>query len=152
MHSELGWNYRMTNLQAALGIAQLEKLDATIKKKIKIGELYRSYLSEIKGIKLPLEKTYFSKNIYWVFGILLDFKIGNAKSFMAKLKELKIGTRPFFYPMHKQPIFIEMGIFKNKHYPVSEELYEQGLYLPSGITLTEEKIKLVTEKIKNIIK
>ncbi len=152
VHSELGWNYRMTNLQAALGIAQLEKLDATIKKKIKIGELYRSYLSEIKGIKLPLEKTYFSKNIYWVFGILLDFKIGNAKSFMAKLKELKIGTRPFFYPMHKQPILIEMGIFKNKRYPVSEELYEQGLYLPSGITLTEEKIKLVTEKIKNIIK
>ncbi len=152
VHNELGWNYRMTNLQAALGIAQLEKLEATIKKKVKIGELYRSYLNEIKGIKLPLEKTFFSTNIYWVFGILLDFNIGNAKSFMAKLKELKIGSRPFFYPMHKQPVFIEMGIFENNNHPVSEELYEQGLYLPSGISLTEENIKIVSEKIKTIIR
>lgn len=152
VHKELGWNYRMTNLQAALGIAQLEKLDDTIKKKRKIGSIYHNYLNRIKKIKLPLEKTEFAKNIYWVFGIILDPSIGNAKSFISKLKELKIGTRPFFYPMHEQPIFKEMEIFENKPYPVSEELYAQGLYLPSGITLTEKDVRIVSKKLISIIK
>ena len=150
VHKELGWNYRMTNLQAALGIAQLEKLDLTVKKKIKVGELYNNLLKEVKEIKLPLEQTDFAKNIYWVFGILIDSKFGQAKELMEKLKDLKIGTRPFFYPMHKQPIFKEMGIFKKKHFPISEYLYKQGLYLPSGVNLTKENINTVCQKLKMI--
>ena len=150
VHKELGWNYRMTNLQAALGIAQLEKLDLTVKKKMKIGELYNNLLKEVKEIKLPLEQTDFAKNIYWVFGILIDSKFGQAKELMEKLRNLKIGTRPFFYPMHKQPIFKEMGIFKEKHFPISEYLYQQGLYLPSGVNLTKENINTVCKKLKMI--
>ncbi len=152
VHNELGWNYRMTNMQAALGIAQLEKLEITIQKKKKIGELYNKYLMDIKNIKLPIKETEFAKNIYWVFGILIDSEIENAKSFMAKLKKLKIGSRPFFYPMHKQPVFKKMGIFEENHFPVSEILYKQGLYLPSGITLSEEDIKTISERIKTFFK
>jgi len=152
VHEELGWNYRMTNLQAALGIAQLEKLDSTIKKKINIGKLYTENLKHIKNIQLPLNRTDFAKNIYWVFGILIDSKFGSAKKVMEILKTQKIGTRPFFYPMHKQPIFKKMGIFQNNHLPISEHLYRQGLYLPSGIDLTEENINTICEKFKKIYK
>tara|TARA_A100001011_G_scaffold400752_1_gene518375 strand:+ start:3313 stop:4425 length:1113 start_codon:yes stop_codon:yes gene_type:complete len=151
VHNELGWNYRMTNLQAALGIAQLEKLDSTLKKKKKIGELYNKYLAEVKEIELPLIETEFAKNIYWVFGILINPKINSAKNIISKLRKLKIGTRPFFYPMHKQPVLKKMDIFNANYFPVSERLYEQGLYLPSGLTLTEDDIKVVTQKLKLIL-
>tara|TARA_A100001035_G_scaffold280270_1_gene285092 strand:- start:5091 stop:6206 length:1116 start_codon:yes stop_codon:yes gene_type:complete len=152
IHNELGWNYRMTNLQAALGLAQLEKLDLTLRKKIKIGEIYNKNLQKVNNLVLPLKETNFATNIYWVFGLLIDRKIGTAKEFMEKLKKLKIGTRPFFYPMHKQPIFEEMGIFEKKDFPISENLYQQGFYLPSGINLTEEDINTVSKKFKKIYK
>ena len=151
VHHELGWNYRMTNIQAALGIAQLEKLDSTIKKKIKIGELYNKYLSDVKQIELPLIETEFAKNIYWVYGILINQKIDTAKNIISKLRKLQVGTRPFFYPMHKQPVFKKMEIFNKSYFPVSEKLYEQGLYLPSSLTLKEEDIKIVSQKLKKII-
>ena len=150
VHNELGWNYRMTNLQAALGIAQLEKLDSTLKKKLKIGELYNSYLSELRQIELPLIETEFAKNIYWVYGILINPEFDSAKNIISKLRNLKIGTRPFFYPMHKQPVFKKIGIFKKNSFPISERLYERGLYLPSGITLIEEDIKIIYERLKTI--
>ena len=71
---------------------------------------------------------------------------------MAKLKDLNIGSRPFFYPMHKQPVFKKMGIFEKNYFPVSERLYDKGLYLPSGITLLEEDIKIISRKLKAIFK
>ena len=151
VHNELGWNYRMTNLQAAMGIAQLERLDSTVNKKIKIGQYYYKYLTEVKQIELPLKETDYAENIYWVFGILIDPKIDSAKNIISKLRKLKVGTRPFFYPMHKQPVLKKMGIFNKNYFPVSEKLYEQGLYLPSGLTLKEEDIKIVSQKLKMII-
>ena len=152
VHKELGWNYRMTNLQAALGIAQLERLDSTIKKKIKNGKIYDNSLKNLNQIKLPLEKTSYAENIYWVFGVLLNPDIGIAKEIMEKLGRLNIGTRPFFYPMHKQPIFEEMGIFENKYFPVSEYLFKQGFYLPSSIGLKKEIIKLISKKLKYVLR
>ena len=118
---------------------------------MEIGELYNKYLSEVKNIELPLIKTVFAKNIYWVFGILINPKIDSAKNIMSKLRKLKVGTRPFFYPMHKQPVLKKMEIFEKTYFPVSEKLYEQGLYLPSGLTLKEEEIKLVSQKLKMIV-
>ena len=151
IHNELGWNYRMTNLQAALGIAQLEKLDSVVKTKIKNGEIYNSFLEDLKGIKTPLKKTKYAENIYWVYGILIDSKIASAEEIMEKLKVLKVGTRPFFYPMHKQPVFKKMCIFENQSFPISEKLYKSGFYLPSGINLKHESIKEVTEKLKLLV-
>ena len=152
VHEEIGWNYRMTNLQAALGIGQLERLEKTIKMKINIGEIYNENLSDLNQINLPLKKTNYAENIYWVYGIVLKSETGLVSNeVMKKLRELSIGTRPFFYPMHKQPVFKRMGFFKNGVYPVSEEIYKYGFYLPSGLTLKNEQIKKVCFLLREIL-
>ncbi|MBF0299957.1 MAG: DegT/DnrJ/EryC1/StrS family aminotransferase, partial [Oligoflexia bacterium] len=163
VHEEIGWNYRMTNVQAALGVAQLEQLDEFIQKKYYIGKVYRELLSEvagtntincISGITLPCPEKEYAKNIYWVFGVLLNEKIPNhitADIVMKKLSERKIGTRPFFYPMHLQPVFKKMGLFLNEKYPVSEMLSSRGFYIPSGLALTEEQMKRVVTNLKEVL-
>ena len=151
IHEELGWNYRMTNLQAALGLGQLERINETIKKKKNIGRLYNKYLGGTPNIKLPIVNTEFSENIYWVFGIVIDDNFSTADIVMKSLLKKGIGTRPFFYPIHKQPVFLKKGLFKdlNKKYN-AEKLYKQGFYIPSGINLTEENIIKVSKEIKLI--
>jgi len=152
VHEELGWNYRMTNFQAALGLAQLEKLDLHVEKKRKIGDLYNQLLKDVKGIQLPLPETGYAKNIYWVYGIVLgkELKI-NAADMMKQLADKNIGTRPFFYPMHKQPVFNNKGMFLNEKYPVSENISEYGFYIPSGLALTEDEQYEVIRRLKEIL-
>lgn len=153
IHDELGWNYRMTNLQAALGLAQLEKLDEHIEKKRAMGRRYTELLKGIDGLQLPLTSTDYAQNIYWVYGVVLQDEVPmNAQEAMALLKKSGIGTRPFFYPMHLQPVFLKMGLFKNESHPVAERLAERGFYLPSGLALTEEQMAVVVEKVREILK
>jgi len=152
VHDELGWNYRITNLQAAVGLAQLEQLDLFVNKKREMGKLYTELLKDIEEIQLPLSKTEYAENIYWVYGLVLkDGSKLNAAEFMNKLREKRIGTRPFFYPMHKQPVFNKKGLFLNENYPVAEKLSEYGLYIPSGLKLTKEQIFEVVNKIKEVV-
>ncbi len=152
IHEELGWNLRMTNLQAALGVAQLERIDQFIVKKRWIGEMYRKLLSDIKAINLPVKQKEFAKNIYWIYAITLkDEYQKNAKEIMAELGKHKIGTRPFFYPMHKQPVFNKMGLFLDDDLPNSEKLYERGFYIPSGLALTEEQINEVSRVMHEVL-
>lgn len=153
IHYELGWNLRMTNLQAALGLAQLEQLDKFVIRKRKMGELYTMFLKDVKGIQLPLQKTDYADNIYWVYGIVLSDKIPfDAEEAMCKLAERKIGTRPFFYPMHQQPVFHKMGLFLNETHPISEMLAKRGFYVPSGLGLAEEQIEIVAEALLELFK
>ncbi len=152
VHEELGWNMRMTNLQAALGLAQLERWDEHIARKRKMGKLYTQLLKEVKGITLPLEKTSYAENIYWVYGIISEDKKLTGEKIMNLLSEKNIGTRPFFFPMHLQPVFKKMKLFKNEKYPNSEKLYKQGLYLPSGLAITEEQIKYVATTLNQFLK
>jgi perosamine synthetase len=152
VHDELGWNCRMTNLQAALGVAQLERLDSFVNIKRNTGALYTSLLKNTPGIQLPLEKTAYADNIYWVFGMVLDDSIGfDAKEAMAKLGKLGIGTRPFFWPMHEQPVLRKMGLFENESYPVAERIARRGFYVPSGMALTEAQIKESADAVKQIL-
>lgn len=152
VHKRLGWNLRMTNLQAAIGIAQLERLDEFIAKKRQMGLLYSKLLGEFDELQLPLLKTNYAENIFWVFSILLNKKINlNAKQAIKILGAKGIGTRPFFCPMHKQPILNEMRIFGNESYPISEYIYEKGFYLPSGLGLTEDNIYSVVDAIKSML-
>jgi len=153
VHNQLGWNYRMTNLQAALGVAQLEKLGKHIKRKKEIGKKYTKLLKNIKQIQLPLEKTSYAENIYWVYGMLLKDKVKfNAKKMREKLAEKNIGSRPFFYPMHLQPVFKKMGLFYKERYPIAERLARRGFYLPNGLALTDAKINKVIVAVKQIVK
>lgn len=152
VHDELGYNFRMTNLQAALGLAQLERLPEFVKRKRNMGKKYTELLSDIPQIQIPVSKTSYAENIYWVFGIVLKNNIPfDAEIAMKKLAELKVGTRPFFWCMHEQPVFKKMGLFKNGKYPVSEKIARRGFYLPSGLALTETQIQKSAEALKKII-
>jgi perosamine synthetase len=152
VHHKIGWNYRMTNIQAALGLAQLEQLKKFLIKKREIGSIYNSILTEFDYLQLPLNETKYAENIYWVYGIILkdNLKI-TVSELMQKLAKKGIGTRPFFYPMHKQPILNKMNIIMDNYYPISEKLSDRGFYLPSGLGLSTEKIPLITKELINVI-
>ena len=152
IHEELGDNYRMTNMQAALGVAQLEDIDVAVDKKRHIGNTYNKLLKDLRSVNLPVTKTDFCENIYWVYAITLkdDYR-KTAKEVMAELSKYNIGTRPFFYPMHKQPVFKKMGLFLEDDLPNSESLYEKGLYIPSGLALTNEDIHDVSIALHKVL-
>ena len=141
IHEELGYNYRMTNMQAALGVAQLEQINKIVEKKRWIGNTYNELLINIKEITLPLALTSYCENIYWVYAIMINDDCNkSAKNIMDELGKLKIGTRPFFYPMHQQPVFNKMNLFNNDNLPNSKKLYEKGFYIPSGMALTKKQM------------
>jgi perosamine synthetase len=151
VHEELGWNLRMTNLQAALGLAQLERLDEFIRRKRNMGKLYTELLADVSPLELPLTNTEYADNIYWVYGVVLRDDVPfDAKEAMGRLGEAKIGTRPFFWCMHQQPVFKKMGLFAEESCPVAEKLARRGFYLPSGLALTNEQIETVVKTVKTI--
>ena len=153
IHERLGSNLRMTNIQAALGVAQLERIKEHIIKKRWIGSMYQELLSDIDTINLPIKNKPFAENIYWVFAITLkDACRKTAKDAMQELTLRGVGTRPFFYPMHEQPVFKNMGLFKNEDYPNAKKLYERGFYIPSGLAITEEQIKEVSKIMHEVLK
>jgi perosamine synthetase len=152
VHERLGWNLRMTNMQAALGLAQLERLDEFVGRKHRMGARYTNLLSKISGISLPLAEIEYAANIYWVYGLILDegFKI-NAAEAMRRLAEIGIGTRPFFCPMHQQPVLQRLGFFQGESHPVSEHLSSHGFYIPSGLALTDAEIDEVGGKVVRVL-
>ena len=152
LHHHIGFNYRMTNIQAAIGLGQMRKIEKIIEKKREIAKLYNLLLNDVEGITLPIEMDY-AKNVYWMYSILVDSRkvCVDRGTLMSELGKRGIETREFFIPMNKQPAFIKMGYFKNENCPVAEGLSEKGLYLPSSINLDEEKIEFIVSTIKNII-
>ena len=149
-HSEISWNYRMSNLQAAMGCGQLKNIKWIIKRKREIGNLYYKSLKSNKNIILQKNSTKYAQNIYWVFGVLLKNNITiSKKEMMKKLLRKKIGTRPFFLSMNKQKIYKKLGLFKNIKMPNSEYLSKNGFYLPSGIGIKNQEINYI---IKNLLK
>jgi perosamine synthetase len=151
IHTELGWNLRMTNLQAAVGVAQLENLAEFVAHKRAMGQRYAELLADVPGIELPLTHTDYAENIYWVYGIVLKDEVPfDAKIAMQKLAAAGIGTRPFFWCMHEQPVLQDMGLFAGESYPVAERLARRGFYLPSGMALTTTQIDRVASVLKEI--
>lgn len=152
-HEELGWNFRMSNLQAALGLAQLEHIDEYISKKHFIGKVYSKHLEDLQEIfQLPVAQTSYANNIYWVYSLVLRDKVKSIKQIIDYLSKHKIGTRPFFWPMHEQPVFQKLGYFYNETYLNSEYIARHGFYLPSGLGITEEEIKIVCERLKKCLR
>jgi perosamine synthetase len=154
VHYELGFNFRFTNVQAAIGLAQLERIEEHVKKKIWIGKTYNALLAPLqeKGfLQLPVEKDW-AKNTYWMYSVLLNESTGlNAKTVMEKLLDSGIQTRPFFYPLPKQPAFEKFDWFKKEVLPVSENLYEYGFYLPSGLALNQESVERVANALMEVL-
>jgi perosamine synthetase len=150
-HEELGFNFRLTNLQAALGLAQVERMEEIVARKRWIGAEYNLRLAGIKGLQLPVEEPW-ARNVYWMYGVVLSEETGiDATAFGQKLKQHGIETRPFFLGLHEQPVFHKRGLFLHERYPTSERIARQGLYLPSGLALTAEQISQVCEAVHEVL-
>lgn len=151
IHDELGNNFRLTNLQAAIGLAQIEHIETSIQHKRWMGTAYTERLRDTPGLQLPVEEPW-AKNVYWMYGVVLDELTGlDSVTFARKLAERGVQTRPFFIGMHEQPIFHKMGLFLGEEYPVAERISRQGLYLPSGMTLTIEQLDYICTSVKKIL-
>ena len=150
-HEEIGWNYRITNIQAALGISQLKRLNSVVKRKMQIGKYYFKRLSINKNIYLTPPKIGHSKNIYWVVGIVIKNKKVLASKIIKKLNSYGIGARPFFWPMHEQKIFKKMKIFSKRKYPNSSYLGRYGFYIPSYLKITNSEMNYVISKINKLL-
>jgi perosamine synthetase len=153
VHEELGYNFRMTNLQAALGVAQLERLEEFVARKRRMGQRYAELLSRVEGLEFMPAKTDYADNIYWVYGMVLKDEVPfDAEEAMKRLGQKGIGTRPFFWPMHEQPVFRKMGLFAKECHPVTERLARRGFYIPSGLALTDEQMDEVAVAIKELMR
>lgn len=149
VHEVRGFNYRLTNLQAAIGVAQMERFDTIVNRRRELAAKYRERLKDERGLQLAGEAPW-AKNVYWQICVVLSDDFGATKDqVMEKLQTDGVETRSFFCPMNLQPLF--SGKFKNfpdlrGDYPVSNHLWTHGFYLPSGLNLTDGQIDEVVEK------
>ena len=152
LHTDIGFNYKMTNLHAAIGVAQMERIDELADRRRKNASLYINMLKDMKGITLPVEKEW-AKNVYWMFSILVGDEFAmDRDALMQELWNKGIETRTFFIPMHEQPVFQRIGLFAGESYPIAEHLSRKGLYLPSGSGLLEDEIRYICATMLKIQK
>jgi len=147
-HEFLAYNFRLSNVLAAIGVAQLEQVDSLIEKKRWIASQYNKKLKDIEGIHIPVEKPW-AKNVYWMYGIVLNEKFGLTRDELIRfLSDNEVESRAFFVPMHQQHVFHEKNMFKELSLPISENLGKNGLYLPCSVNITQEQIDFVCDIIK----
>ncbi len=152
LHQELGYNYRFTNLQAAIGVAQIERIDEAVRRKRSIGQLYTELLRGVKGVQLPAEEAW-AHNVYWMYGLVLEPNVPlDAAALSVALANRGVETRPFFLGLHEQPALRARGLFAGERYPVTERLARRGLYLPSGLTLTDTDIERVAGAVAEVLR
>ncbi|MFA6523257.1 MAG: DegT/DnrJ/EryC1/StrS family aminotransferase [Candidatus Peribacteraceae bacterium] len=150
-HTELGFNYRMTNLQAAVGLGELSHLDDYVEKKQWMAKRYAEEVSGIPGLRLPVTKSY-ATNVYWMYAVLVEDELGMTRDALrARLLERGVDTRDFFYPCHSQP-FLKDHPQATGSFPVSEDVAQRGFYLPSGLALTEEQLLYTCEALRSVIR
>ncbi len=117
-----------------------------------MGQRYTELLADIPGLQLPVPRTDYAENIYWVYGLVLQDEVPfDAAAAMKHLNQQQIGTRPFFWPMHEQPVWRKMKLFAGESYPVAEKIARRGFYIPSGIALSEQQIERVASTIREMM-
>jgi perosamine synthetase len=150
-HTELGNNFRLTNLQAAVGVAQIERIDEIVARKRRMGNRYTAQLEGLARLQLPVEQPW-ARAVYWMYAVVLDQTAGfDALEFARRLKNEGVETRPFFLGMHEQPALHDRGFFHGERYPVTERIARQGLYLPSGLALTDDQIDHVCAAVRRTL-
>ena len=150
-HEDLGDNLRLTNLQAAIGLAQLERINDFVDRKRINGQAYVKYLGDIEGIKYQIEKPW-AKMVYWMYCIQFNENLGiNAKEIIDDLSKMGVSSRPFFLGMHEQPILRHLSNFKPGEFSNTEKASRLGLYLPSSINLEENDIINIVNILKKIL-
>jgi len=148
LHHEIGFNYRLTNIQAAIGVAQLDRIDKVLIRKREIAEFYNQRFQNIEGLVLPVEKEW-AYHVYWVYGFLVEEdKFGRSRDDVVSVfKERGIEPRTSFIPMHQQPVFHKMGILKDANCPVAEEVSRKGLYLSAGWGMMDEELEYIANTL-----
>jgi len=149
-HEEAGFNFRMTNYQAAMGSAQLKRITKIISEKRRVARTYINYLHDVEGLQLPVEMDW-AFNVYWMFGVVVQPKFGISRDeLMKRLADEGIETRTFFCPMNQQPVLKRLEGFREVECPAADSLWENGLYLPSSYTLSGEDIARIASGIRII--
>lgn len=147
-HEVAGYNFRMTGYQAAMGIAQLRKIDELLEAKRRVGHTYLRFMQNIPGIILPREANW-AKHVYWMYAIVVEPDFGITRDELAaKLLQNGIETRTFFCSMNEQPCFRRLEGFRDVPTPVADKLWKRGLYLPSSVTLTEDVIAGIAKAVR----
>ncbi len=150
-HNRLGFNYRMTKMQAAMGCAQMDRIDELVAKKRQIAQWYLEGLLDLAWLQMPLEKPW-AVNSYWVFAILVKGVPPVARNtLVTQLADAGVETRNFFVPMHLQPALRNLGLFHEEFCPIAEVSSARGLYLSNGTTLTREQVDYVCEQIRSAV-
>lgn len=151
-HEALGYNFRMTGYQAAMGVAQVKKIERIIEEKRRVAHTYNRYLSDIPGLHLPVQLDW-ARNVYWMYALTVSPEFGISRdALIGKLAEAGIETRTFFCPMNQQPCLQNIPGFKADPLPVADALWTTGLYLPSTHTLSEEKISYIADVVRQSCK
>lgn len=146
-HEEAGYNYRMTGMQAALGLSQLKRIENFIAKKRSLAKNFNELLADVPGIQTPAELPW-ARNVYWMYAITVNTEFGLTRDELAKhLRSLGIDTRTFFCPMNQQPFLVKQPGFRIVSCPVADRLWQTGLYLPSSNNLDIDTIRRICKEI-----
>jgi perosamine synthetase len=140
----------MTNIQAAIGVAQVERMAETIERKLSLSRLYAAGLAGARGIRLQTEAPW-ARSVWWMNGLVFDRGDRTAADFGEELRAREVETRPFFLGMHRQPALLKRGLFAEESYPVADELADFGLYLPSGAGLPAEQAEQVIAAVQSVL-
>jgi perosamine synthetase len=152
IHHELGWNFRMSNLQAAVGVAQLEQIEQNLTKKRQLGGWYQRHLGGHPKLQLPPERLEYAENIYWVFGVVLEPEVPfEASEAIRRLRTKGVDSRHFFWPMHEQPVLRRLGLFAGESCPNAERIARRGFYLPCGVGTTGAEVDASARALQEIL-
>jgi perosamine synthetase len=152
LNQELGWNARLSSMACALGVSQLTRLDAIVETRRALGRAYQEAFKGLDAVQLPIESNEFVRNGYWVFGMVLrDDRHGDAYDVQSQLNQLGIGTRPFFYPLHRQPVLAQYGLENQGNLPVSDWLASKGFYIPNGLGMTMDQVDRVISSVIKVL-
>ena len=151
VHEELGHNYRLTNLQAAVGVAQVADVDERVRRKRQMAARYTERLAGLGALQLPVERPW-ARSVYWMYGVVLRDDVAfDGDALAARLRDRGVDTRPFFVGMHEQPVLRRMGFFSGERYPRTERISRRGLYLPSGLALTPQQQDAVCDALEEVL-
>ena len=149
-HEVAGFNFRMTGYQAAMGSAQFAKIEHILSEKRRVAHTYNKYLSDIDGLQLPYEADW-ARNVYWMYAVVVQPEFGISRDeLMASLRATDIDTRTFFCPMNQQPCLQVLPDYRAVPCPVADGLWENGLYLPSTYSLSEQTIEQIADAVRAV--
>ena len=149
-HKDLGSNYRLTNIQAAIGYSQTKRINSIVEKKRKIGFWYLHYLKDIEKLELPKEMSW-AKTVFWMYAVVLKSSAIDAKKIIKAMANRNIQCRPLFYNLNKQPFLSKFNIKDNRKYPVTDKLAKYGFYLPSSLKLTKKDVAYIVNQLKEVL-